>query len=98
MGEDAISALNVIGINHPNDVEKCCSVMFTKWKQRKPEANWKSLIDALREIKLDQVAGELEGLLIPSVVSNGRKLEENHHPSGGNHYIICGTTCDHVII
>ena len=98
MGGDAISTLNVISINHPNDVEKCCSVMFTKWKQQKPKANWKNLIDALREIKLDQLASELEGLLIPSVVSNGKKLEECHLPSGGNHNIMCRTTHDHIIV
>ena len=90
MGGDAISTLNVISINHPNDVEKCCSVMFTKWKQRKPKANWKNLIDALREIKLDQLASELEGLLIPSVVSNML-------PSGGsyNDNILCETNWYH---
>ena len=84
MGEDAVSALNVISINHPNDVEKCFSVMFTKWKQRKPKANWKNVIDAL---KLDQVASELEALLLPSVVSNEQNL---HLPLRGILTIISG--------
>ena len=67
MGQDAVTDLDVIRINHPNDVEECCSRMFTKWRQRTPTASWKQLIEALKEVKLTQLASELEELLIPSI-------------------------------
>ena len=64
MGQDAVTSLDVIRINHPNDVEECCSKMFTKWRQRTPKASWKQLIEALKEVDLTQLASELEELLI----------------------------------
>ena len=67
MGQDAVADLDVIRINHPNDVEERCSRMFTKWRQRTPKASWKQLIEALKEVNLTQLASELEELLIPSV-------------------------------
>lgn len=60
MGQDAVTDLDVIRINHPNDVEECCSRMFTKWRQRTPKASWKQLIEALKEVELTQLATELE--------------------------------------
>ena len=39
--------------------------MFIKWRQRTPKASWKQLIEALNQIKLTQLASELEELLIP---------------------------------
>ena len=62
MGQDAVTDLDVIRINHPNDVEECCSRMFTKWRQRTPTASWKQLIEALKEVDLIQLASELEEL------------------------------------
>ena len=70
MGQDAVADLDVIRINHPNDVEECCSRMFTEWRQRTPTASWKQLIEALKEVKLNQLASELEELLIPSEQEN----------------------------
>ena len=67
MGQDAVTDLDVIRINHPNDVEECCSRMFTKWRQRTSKASWKQLIEALKGVNLTQLASELEELLIPSV-------------------------------
>ena len=43
--------------------------MFTEWRQRTPKASWKQLIEALNEVKLTQLASELEELLIPSAES-----------------------------
>ena len=60
MGQNAVTELDVIRINHPNDVEECCSRMFTKWRQRTPTASWKQLIEALKEVELTQLASELE--------------------------------------
>ena len=74
MGQDAVPSLGVIRTNYPNDVEECCSRMFTKWHQRTPKASWKQLIEALKEVKLIQLASELEELLIPSVELEGTTI------------------------
>ena len=65
MGQDAVPSLDVIRVDYPNNVKECCSRMFTKWRQRTPKASWKRLIEALKEVKLTQLASELEELLIP---------------------------------
>jgi len=67
MGQDAVSVLNLIRADHRNDVRTYCSRMFTLWRQRTPKANWKQLIEALKEVNLNHLASELEGLLMPSV-------------------------------
>jgi len=66
MEQDDVHRLNMIKANSTDNVE-CCSKMFTLWHQRTPKANWKQLIEALKEVKLTQLASELEGLLTPSV-------------------------------
>ena len=74
MGQDAVTDLDIIRINHPSDVEECCSRMFTKWRQRTPTASWKQLIEALKEVDLTQLASELEELLTQeSKMSQGLK-------------------------
>ena len=65
MGEEAVYVLDIIKVNSPDNVE-CCIRMFTEWRQRTPKASWKQLIEALKEVKLTQLASELEKLLIPS--------------------------------
>ena len=67
MGQDAVTDLDTIKVDHPYNVKECCSRMFTEWRQRTPKASWKQLIEALKEVKLTQLASELEELLIPSV-------------------------------
>jgi len=66
MEQDDVHELNVIKSSITNKVE-CCSKMFTLWRQKTPKASWKQLIEALKEVKLTQLASELEGLLTPSV-------------------------------
>ena len=68
MGQDAVPSLCVIRKDYPNNVEECCSRMFTEWRQRTPKASWKQLIEALKEVKLTQLASELKELLIPQSV------------------------------
>ena len=65
MGQDAVADLDMIKANS-NDNVACCTRMFTEWRQRTPTASWKQLIEALKEVKLTQLASELEELLIPS--------------------------------
>ena len=66
MGQDAVASLDVIRVDYPNNVKECCSRMFTELRQRTPKASWKQLIEALKEVKLTQLASELEELLMPS--------------------------------
>ena len=67
MGQDAVIDLDTIRVDYPYNVTECCSRMFTEWRQRTSKASWKQLIEALKEVKLTQLASELEKLLIPSV-------------------------------
>ena len=83
LGQDAVPALNVISINHPSDVEKCCLAMFTKWKERTPKANWNQLLNALKDIQLVQLASELEGLLTSSVSAHEQRVEKHQLPLRG---------------
>ena len=84
LGQDAVYALNVISSNHPSDVEECCLVMFTKWKERTPKANWNQLINALKDVQLVQLASELEGSLI-SVSDHELKEKHQLHSRGIYH-------------
>ena len=66
MGQDDVYVLDIIKANSNDNVE-CCTRMFIEWRQRTPKASWKQLIEALKEVKLTQLASELEKLLMPSV-------------------------------
>ena len=98
MGQDAADDLDVIRIDHPNNVKECCSRMFNEWRQRNLEASYRHLIDGLKEINLIQLASEVEKLLISSVESfievksevplNKRQRLEKHEPHsvGGSYH------------
>ena len=68
--------LDIIKANSTDNVE-CCSRMFTEWRQRTPKASWKQLIEALKEVKLTQLASELEELLMPSVECHKHAEQES---------------------
>ena len=76
MGQDAVPCLDVLRINHPNNVEECCSKMLAKWCQKTPKASWKKLIEALKEVSLTQLASKIEELLIPSMEYCAGKISE----------------------
>ena len=90
MGQDAAPSLDTIRAGHC-DIIHCCSSMFDLWLQRIPKASWKQLIDALKEVRLTQLASELEeslqlDKLIEKVVmqsgmvsSEPRKSQESLH-------------------
>ena len=59
-----VHVLERIKIDNSNSVKHCCMEMFTEWRQRTPKASWKQLIGALKNINLNHLANELEGLLI----------------------------------
>ena len=64
LGQDGIAQLDVIKANNC-DVTKCCSVMLTLWRQRQTKASWNQLIEALKELKLNRLAAEIENYLMP---------------------------------
>ena len=97
MGQDAADDLDVIRIDHPNNVKECCSGMFTMWHQKNYKASYKHLIDGLKEVNLIQLACEVEKLLISSrescieekseiPVNRQQKLEKHESSLGGNHH------------
>ena len=51
---------------HNMSEKQCCSEMFKLWLERQPEASWRQLIAALRVLKLNRLAGDVENLLIQS--------------------------------
>ena len=63
IGQDAAAHIRE---NYPYNTEKCCSKILIKWSQRTPEASWKQLIEALKEVRLNQLASELEESLQPA--------------------------------
>ena len=76
MEQDDVYVLAIIIANSTGNVE-CCSRMFTEWRQRTPKASWKQLIEALKEVKLTQLASKLEELLIQSVECHKHAEQES---------------------
>ena len=78
--DDAVAALDARTYNM--DEKQCCSVMFRFWLERQPQATWKQLVDALYEIKLNQVAADVKNLLIQSkTVLVGKRKRIDSKPS-----------------
>ena len=80
---DAETELITISVQK-NNVIDCCSSMFQLWIQRQPNASWKLLIEALKKINLNNLAAQVEGMLISSVDTATESLvsvmpnESNH--------------------
>ena len=49
-------ALDVIKKDYPNDNENCCTEMFKKWLQCRPDASWRQLAEALTSVNLNTAA------------------------------------------
>ena len=62
---NAVAELSIISNNH-RDIVSCCSRMFQIWLERQPNASWKQLIEALKEVDLNHLATQIEGMLMPS--------------------------------
>jgi len=67
VGDASEAALSTIAVNNKDDVAGGYSSLFLLWLERKPEANWKQLIDALKQVNLNSLAAKIEERLIPSV-------------------------------
>ena len=59
MQEKFIYKLNIIKVNHPNNLEDCCYEMFQLWLEVDTEANWNKLIDALECMDLNATAAKI---------------------------------------
>ena len=59
LGEDGLTQLDVIKANN-SDVTKCSLAMLTLWRQQKVDASWNQLIKALKRLKLNRIAAEIE--------------------------------------
>lgn len=59
---DSNKVLREIEANHRNDTNACCRVMFEKWLEMKPNANWNELVTALESIKLNTAANAISKL------------------------------------
>ena len=55
--------LNQIKSDNPNDVKECCKEMFQLWLRKCSTATWDQLIQALREVDLNNLATKIEGML-----------------------------------
>ena len=60
-GNDALQ-LDIIE-NSNSDVTNCCSKTFQLWLDRQPTASWRQLIQALKQLQLNQLAGQVESRL-----------------------------------
>jgi len=54
-----LKTLDKIRIDCPRDADACCTRMFQLWLDRQPEASWRQLIQALRELKMNELAGTI---------------------------------------
>ena len=58
--------LNEIKTNNPSDVSECCKEMFQLWLRKCTNATWSQLIQALKEVELNNLATTIEGMLLPT--------------------------------
>ena len=58
--------LNEIKKNNPSDVSECCKEMFQLWLRKCTNATWNQLIQALKEVELNNLATTIEGMLMPT--------------------------------
>ena len=61
--------LKQIKSNNPNDVGECCKEMFEFWLEKCNTATWDQLIQALREVDLNNLASEIQGMLKDTVTA-----------------------------
>ena len=58
--------LNEMEANYPSDVTECCKKMFQLWLDRCPNPTWNQLIQALKKIKLNNLADKIDGMFMPT--------------------------------
>ena len=56
--------LNAIEVDTRSDVATCCRKMFSKWLNTDELASWDKLIKVVRIVQLNNVANDIEQLLL----------------------------------
>ena len=57
--------LDIIETNYENNATKCCRKMFSKWLETQSDnASWDQLIQAVKNIEVNNVASDIEQLLL----------------------------------
>ena len=57
--------LDIIETNYRNDAVTCCRKMFSKWLETQSDsASWDQLIQAVKSIEVNNVANDIEQLLL----------------------------------
>lgn len=66
------NALEIIQLSN-SDVKGCCSAMFRLWLEGQTDASWRQLIEALRQLQLNNLASQIGTKLClePSAVNPG---------------------------
>jgi len=61
-----LKTLDEIQSNYPRDASMCCTKMFQLWLDGQPEASWRQLLQALRELNIEmyELANKIEQKLI----------------------------------
>ena len=63
LSKENYNELEIIS-NENNDLKYCCSAMFRLWLERQPKtASWRRLVEALKELQLNHLVGEIESNL-----------------------------------
>ena len=55
-----LPALDEIQKNYPTDVGMCCTKMLQLWLERQLDATWEQLIQALKEVEMNELAKNIE--------------------------------------
>ena len=66
--EKDVAALYAIQ-SDATESKTCCSKMFQLWLERRPEASWRRLVKALKQIHMNSLASNIEKLLLAEQTS-----------------------------
>ena len=56
--------IRIVMQNHPDDIQSCFTGFFDVWSEREVEPTWQKLIDALKYTNKNNLAIEIENMLI----------------------------------
>ena len=79
--------LDIIEADTRNDAATSCRKMFSKWLNTDELASWDKLIKALRIVQLNNVANDIEQLLL-----------QGEYDASLHHSVIVGGAYDHVML
>ena len=76
LGGGSNDALDIIEKNN-SDVTNCCSKMFQLWFDKQSTASWRQLIQALKQLQLDNLADQVASKLKAPIAENRLKPMAN---------------------